>query len=305
MKNLSLLFILIFVSFSFSSKAQILDRVKRAAERGVSKAVEKRVEAEAEKIAQRQLEKVFMGIYGPEGLPGVDLEKILSGIQADVPIADQYDFAGYSTMLITGQDEKGKAIDPMNLKAFYSESELVMGMEVEIKEKDKKEGTSVIIYDLERNASIILFDNEGQKSRIAYGYDFENMAEGVDQSSTEIKNEQEFNFVKTGRSKTILGYTCDEYQTEDEDGISNFWITEKAIGSRSGFWGESNPMLATRMKTQNTKQFSHLPQGSMLELDYKSKKDKSEMQMTVTEINENFRQSFLMSDYKNVFASGQ
>ncbi|RZS96904.1 DUF4412 domain-containing protein [Cecembia calidifontis] len=305
MKYQILFLILLFVSFSFSSQAQILDRVKRAAERGVNKAVEKRVEAEAEKIAQRQLEKVFSGIYGPEGLPGIDIEKILSGIHADVPVADKYEFTGFSNMLITGQDEMGKAIDPMVFKSFYSESELVMGMEVELKEKEKKEGTSVIIYDFERNASIILFDNDGQKSRIAYAYDFEKMTEGIEKSNADLNNEDAFKLVKTVRSKTILGYECDEYHAEDEDGISSFWITEKTIGRKSGFWGESNPVIAARMKNNNSKQFSQLPQGSMLELDYKSKIDKSEMQMTITELNENYTQRFLMAEYQNVFASSQ
>ncbi|PSL06496.1 DUF4412 domain-containing protein [Cecembia rubra] len=305
MKIQSLLCTLIFVTISISSEAQFLDRVKKAAERGVSKAVEKRIEAEAEKIAQRQLEKVFMGIYGPEGLPGMDIEKILSGIHADVPIGDQYDFTGYSTMLLTGLDEKGKPIEPMNLKSFFSDSDWVIGMEIEIKEKEKKDGTSVIIYDLERNASIILFDNEGQKSRLAYGYDFDKMASGMEKSSDEMNDERALNFIKTGKSKTILGYTCDEYQSEDEAGISSIWITELAVGNKSGFWEENNPVLAARMKNQNRKQFNHLPQGGMLELDYKSKKDKSEIQMTVTEINENSHQSFLMSDYQNVFTGNQ
>lgn len=304
MKKQIFLLLIFVASLPFSSAGQILNKIKNAAERGVSKAVEKKVESEVEKATQKQLEKTFSGIYGSEGMPGMEMDKILSGIHADVPIADRYDFTGHSTMLITGQDEKGKPIEPLNLKLFFPESELVMGMEIEIKEKGKREGISVIIYDLERSASILLFDHEGQKSRVAYGYDFKEMSEGKDIPSSEAITE-EIKFVKTGRNKTILGYNCEEFQVEDEEGIASYWITEKLIGGKSSLWNNSNPALASRIKKQNTQKINHLPTGSMLEFDYKSKKDKSEVLMTVTEINETARQTFLMSDYQNAFTSVQ
>ncbi|MDV7397676.1 hypothetical protein RZS08_40120, partial [Arthrospira platensis SPKY1] len=112
--------------------------LKDAAERGVSRAVEKRVETEMEKLAQKQLEKIFKDVYGPSGMPGVDINKVLEGISADVPVADSYDFTGYSVMEITGIDEKGKPVEPTIMRSFLSESAMVIGMEIE-NEETKKE----------------------------------------------------------------------------------------------------------------------------------------------------------------------
>ncbi len=303
--SFSFLFIFLMLC-GMQAEAQILRKLKDAAERGVSRAVEKRVESEMEKVAQRQLEKVFGQIYGPEGIPGVNWEKVLSGITADVPVADAYHFTGYSLMEMTGQDEKGENIAPTQVKALFSDSEFVIGMEIELIEKGVKEGTSLIIYDLERNASIILFENEGEKTRIAYGIDLEKMAEGIEvETDEEDISDLDYSWQKTGRTKNILGYTCEEYIGEDEESKAAYWITEKPIQGNSSFWGENNPYLNARMKNENKDYFKNMPQGNLLEMIFESKTDKSIMQMSVIEINDSAAQTFLMEDYPSAFANMQ
>jgi hypothetical protein len=304
MKTSALILSLIFIFVSFSSDAQIMKRLKDAAERGVSRAVEKRVETEMEKLAQKQLEKIFKDVYGPSGMPGVDINKVLEGISADVPVADSYDFTGYSVMEITGIDEKGKSVEPTIMRSFLSESAMVIGMEVENEESKKASEKIVLIYDLERNASIILLDNKGEKSRMAYGLDLAKIEEAIEEEETDLEN-PEIKFRKTGNTKTILGYTCEEFETEDEDGKATFWVTESPIKGRNNFWGESNPFLAKRMQNQNNISFKDLPNGNMMELYFESKDDKSNMTMKVIELNDDFQQNFLMSDYPNVFAGMQ
>jgi hypothetical protein len=304
MKNSALILLLIFIFVSFSSEAQIMKRLKDAAERGVSRAVEKRVETEMEKLAQRQLEKIFKDVYGPSGMPGVDMKKVLEGISADVPVADSYDFTGYSVMEITGIDEKGKQVEPTIMRSFLSESAMVIGIEVENEESKKEIEKIVLIYDLERNASIILLDNKGEKSRMAYGLDLTKIEEAVEEEGAVTEN-TEFQFRKTGNTKTILGYTCEEFETEDEDGKATFWVTESPIKGRNNFWGESNPFFATRMQNQKNMTFKDLPNGNMMELHFESKDDNSNMTMKVIELNDDFQQTFLMSDYPNVFAGMQ
>jgi len=304
----SIAFLLIFFSLAGSQvDAQIMRRLRDAAERGVSRAVEKRVESEMEKVAQRQLEKVFGEIYGPEGMPGVNWEKILSGITADVPVADAYHFTGYSVMEITGKDEKGKDLEPTQIKSLLSDNQMIIGMEIELKDNKKKEGSSILIYDLERNASIILFENEGEKARIAYGLDFEKIAEGIEIEEMDMEDSPDFDFTwkKTGRTKTIIGYTCEEFVSEDEEGKASYWITEKPIKGASSFWGEGNPFLTAKMKQENMDYFKNMPQGNLLEMIFESKKDKNVVQMTVIEINDSAQQTFVMADYPSAFASMQ
>lgn len=308
MRKISCFLLAFFLLTTTFVDAQIMRRLRDAAERGVSRAVEKRVESEMEKVAQRQLEKVFGQIYGPEGMPGVDWEKILGGISADVPVADSYDFTGYTVMEITGKDERGRDIDPNRIKSFLSDSKMIIGMEIELQEKNKKEGVSILIYDLERNASIILFENEGEKARMAYGFDFEKIAEGIeiDEDAEEIDfSGENFSLKKTGNTKTILGYTCEEYIADDEEGKATYWITQKPIQGTSGFWGESNPFLSAKMKGESMDYLKQMPQGNLLDMIFESKTDKSVVQMTVIEINENDKRSFVMADYPSAFAGMQ
>lgn len=296
------LFAFFFLSLTLVD-AQIMRRLRDAAERGVSRAVEKRVESEMEKVAQRQLEKIFGEIYGPEGMPGVDWEKVLSGISADVPVADSYDFTGYTVMEMTSTNERGRETESTKFKSFFSDSDLIIGMEIQTEEKGKSEGVSILIYDLERNATIILFDNEGEKARMAYGFDFETIASGIEfEDDEEGLLEGDFQWKKTGNKKVILGYSCDEYIGEDDEGKATYWITEKPLQGKSGFWGQSNPFLNAKMKGENQDYFRNMPQGNLLEMIYESKTDQSAFSMTVTEINENSKLSFVMADYPSAFA---
>ncbi|MDX5478157.1 MAG: DUF4412 domain-containing protein [Cyclobacteriaceae bacterium] len=305
MKKLIVLLSLIFITLPFQAHSQLMKKIKQAAERGVSNAIEKKVESETEKLAQRQLEKVFTGIYGPEGLPGMDMGKILEGISADVPVADAYQFSGYSVMEFTGKDEKGKIQEPTNIKTFFSDNQSTLGMEIENKDKKSNESDPIIIYDLERNASIILFENEGKKTRMAYGLDLNKIAEGVELDDAESEDDELPKFRKTNNTKTILGHLCEEYEVEDEDGKASYWFTEKPIQSRSLFWGESNPFLSAKMKNQPMESFKNMPQGNLMEMHYTSLKDKSEILMTILAINENHPQTFEMAEYQNAFAGMQ
>ena len=39
--------------------------------------------------------------------------------------------------------------------------------------------------------------------------------------------EDAFNMKKTGKTKKILGYTCNEYVATTDDGTSEMWVTKK------------------------------------------------------------------------------
>ena len=74
---------LAFLLTSFSANAQFINKIKNAAERGVSRAIEKKVESEMEKMARRKLDKMFKDVYGtddPSTIPTVDFEKMMSSV---------------------------------------------------------------------------------------------------------------------------------------------------------------------------------------------------------------------------------
>ena len=102
---------LAFLLTSFSANAQFINKIKNAAERGVSRAIEKKVESEMEKMARRKLDKMFKDVYGtddPSTIPMVDYEKMMSSIYNDIEVDESYEFEGFAVLEITGIDEKGK-----------------------------------------------------------------------------------------------------------------------------------------------------------------------------------------------------
>lgn len=311
MKNVCKFLLVFFLMIPFISEAQIMNRLRNAAERGVSRAIEKTVENEAEKLAQRQLQKAFAGLYGEDGMPGMDWDKILSGISSDVEVADQYAFTGFTLLEITGKDDKGKDIEPMKMKAFLTEDVQVMGIEVDMDQgkKKKEDGTAIMIYDFARNASIILMESDGQKQRMAYGIDLVKMAEAVEVADTEADDDNQaaddYTLKKTGNTKTINGYSCEEYMFDSEEGTGQYWVTKEPIKGKNTFWGSDNPFLTAKMKNENPSYLKDMPQGNMMEMNYVSKIDKSVMDMKVIEINDSQKQVFNMSDYPSVFAGMQ
>jgi len=296
----------VFLLTSFSVNAQFINKIKNAAERGVSRAIEKKVESEMEKIARRKLDKMFKDVYGtddPSSIPTVDIEKMMSSIYNDIEVDESYEFEGYAILEITGMDEKGKQNEPIFLTSYFSENSKITGMKFTDSEK-KEDGTYVLIYDFNRNAGITLLENEGEKMRMTFAYDYASMSESVMADQAEGKeNLEDVSFKKTGNSKTILGYECEEYLIETEENITHYWVTKTSITGNTPFWSQNNPFLTARMKDQNPDMFNNLPTGNMMEAHVVSKVDKSKIDMITKELLENSKERFVMADYPSITQS--
>mgnify|MGYP001178208847 CR=1 FL=1 len=296
---------LVFSASSFSANAQFVNRLKNAAERGISQAIEQKVESEMEKIARRQLDRTFKNVYGidPADSANADqMERILQSIYSNVEVADSYSFDGYSFIQFTGLDEKGKKIDPFLLTSYLSSDPNITALQFKSEESKKsEEGTFTLIYDFNLNVSITLMVNDSQKMRMAYGYDAGMLSAPVENStSPKPANDESVSFEKTGKTKTILGYTCDEYRIETDENTTLYWVTQSPLNSSPSFWSQNNPFLTARMKSSNPTMFGQMPTGSMMEAHVTSKKDKSKFDMEVIEIQPTRSQSFVMAEYPSI-----
>lgn len=296
---------LFFLLSPFIADAQILNRIRRAAEQGVSNAVERRVEKEVENAAQRQLEKAFGELYGPEAQNaegGIDLSKIMKGINVNVPTEDSYHFTGKAVMEMTGTDEKGKAIDPVWMTTYLSESADYSGMEFSAADqKQQKEGLekTIMIFDMKNKASVILLENEGEKSSMSLGFDADIEERILDTDTLDL---DDIKFEKTGNTKTIADHLCEEYKAENEEGMASYWVSREPVEAFNSFWGKNSPFLTKRLKNANKEYFDRLPDGDILEIDSQSKKDKSTWTMTMKSLEPSSPSAFVMADYPNMMA---
>lgn len=304
-RNILFFSALAFLLTTFSVNAQFINRIKNAAERGVSKAIEKKVESEMEKVARRKLDKMFKDVYGtdnPDSLPGVDIEKMMSSIYNDLEVDESYGFEGFAILEITGEDAKGKQNEPIHLTSFYSKDPKITAMKFTDSEK-KEDGTYVLIYDFNRNVGITLLENEGEKMRMTFEYDYAAMSQTDSPDGAESSETEEVTFKKTGNSKIISGHECEEYFLETAENKTLYWVTKTSITGQTPFWSQNNPFLTARMKDQNPDLFNNLPAGNLLEAHVVSKIDKSTMDMVTIELQENSKQVFLMTDYPSIAKS--
>lgn len=299
----TLIALLVFLTVTLSANAQFVNRLKNAAERGITRAIEKKVESEMEKIARRQLDRTFKNVYGidPADSANADqMERILQSIYSNVEVADSYSFDGYSVIQFTGLDEKGKTIDPFLLTSYLSSDPNITALQFKSEESKKsEEGTFTLIYDFNLNVSITLMVNDSQKMRMAYGYDAGMLSAPVETSNS-IEPMESVTFEKTGNTKTIHGYPCDEYRIETDENTTLYWVTQSPLNSSPSFWSQNNPFLTARMKSSNPTMFGQMPTGSMMEAHVTSKKDKSKFDMEVIEIQPTKSQSFVMAEYPSI-----
>lgn len=302
MKNIiSALSICVFLcTIPLSSSAQFIKKLQKAASRGVERAVEDKVEEEANKYVRRQLEKQLAGLYSEdsESTPlNLDMNMMLAGLGEDVPTEESYSFIGSAKFEIQTTSKKGKKEDPMILTSFFAAGENYTGMEFIDPENAGLKTT--IIFDMTHDASILLMDNEGEKSYFAYNLNMEAIVDGLDPEAAESLENSEFSIEKTGETKTILGYSCEEYRVKTKDGEGNYWVTDEPIEGYDSFWGRNSPFVSTKTQERYSDHFSNLPNGNFMEMNFLSN-DGEEMKMKVLEINPDQPMNFVMADYPGI-----
>ena len=295
MKTLILIF-LAFFTISVAAQGQFLNKLKKAAERGAEKAVERQVEKGVQKVTERQIEKAFEGFYGSDegDAEGKSYGNLFKNLNFNVATADEYIFSSSADMEMSGTDNKGKPIEPVTMKSYLADDASYTGMKMESTDK-KEKGEVVMIFDFERSATIMLMENEGEKSSLAFGFE-----DAI--GDTFLDSIPDTQLEKTGRTKELLGYTCDEYKLEDEEYTAKYWISQEPIGGITSLWSKNSKFFTKKFKSKNPDYFSKLPEGHIMEMNYKSKEDDSTQNMLVTAINQNEKTSFVMKDYPNGYS---
>lgn len=306
MKNLiSTLFIFVFLSIApFSSSAQFIKKLKKAASRGIENALEEKVEEETNKYIQRQIEKQLAALYSQDSTESaplnLDMDQILAGLGEDVPTEDEYSFVGTAKFEVQNTSKNGVKEDPLVMTSFFTENKNYTGME--FIDPENEGSVTVMIFDLNHDASILLMDNEGTKSSFAYKLNIDLVSNDVDEEARESLENSEFSIAKTGNKKEILGYTCEEYHVKTNDGEGEYWVTTESITGYESFWGKNSPFVSTKTQQRYSENFSGLPEGNFMEMSFLSNEGEN-MTMKVIEINPDKSMNFEMANYPGLMQS--
>ncbi|MFO7671891.1 MAG: DUF4412 domain-containing protein [Bacteroidales bacterium] len=253
---------------SFDACAQNLKSVIRRTVVEPSRVANDIAQDKAEEEAEKQITEAIMEGYG---------------IEEDARFESEYKFDSWFQMQVTEYKNNGKVNDQSVYDNYLNKNTLDYGME--FKDEDTQ---STIIYDSDRFAMIILTDNEEEKTGIATRFDPE-MLEGDEDKETPESNG--LDVYKTGNTKEILGYTCDEYLIEDEDSEVHMWVSEQ-LGKEI-----SKEMLSNPNAFGNAFHYSGSVNGMTMEYELIDKNDGKKTEMLVTNLDLNRSHSISTEGY--------
>jgi len=194
---------------------------------------------------------------------------------------DVYEFTGNIKMDIEIWDDDGDSEGVVDYTTQYSDKSNGFAMEFD----DEDKGKSTMIFDYDNQIMIILADNGSDKSGFATplsGYQTE--AVTTEETTQEQKEQAEevenyiSSFKKTGNSKTIAGFKCDEYVYEDEEDIMSYWMTTELPADLWIKMGSSSTFSSV---------YTGRTSGFVMESDHRYKSSKERSHMIVKEVNPN------------------
>lgn len=183
----------------------------------------------SEERSQRRMQSILKGI-GVSGEP--------------VPYDENYSFSTKIQMHLETFDGKGKKTSDGEFITYMNPKDANFAYEVISGEVGSK-GAGIFILDFKNKASIILSEEEGKKSGLVYGLNFmldaSTTEEEINQEETEDVEFTAWNpyVSKTGRSKKIQGYNCDEYHynNPEENQEAWYWITRDLSIKTKDYFG--------------------------------------------------------------------
>ena len=214
-------------------------------------------------------------------------------------VKDRYDYTGNLLMVIQSWDEEGDTEGEVLYTTHYTSDN--KGVAMDFKSNDK--GDSKIIFDNVNNIMIILGDDGKDKSGFVMGVAPADTSAasarantGGNNNANAASNSDYYSkFKKTGRSKTIAGYSCEEYEYEDTESKASYWMTQDMPAD---LWAK---MFSANMIASV---YAGRPNGFIMESTNEQKNSKSKSTMLVKEVNKNQAASISTMGYQFISYGG-
>ncbi len=212
-----------------------------------------------------------------------------------VPVENSYTFNQLVQMHIETYDNETKETHNGEFITYLNASTGNLAYKVVSDDMDDN-NQGLFIIDSKNKAIIMLNDKEGEKTGLVYGFGsfFEDMD---DYETDEMETDEElpdmtvFNpdVKKTGKTKKIAGYECEEYTYNTEEEESEFWISKELKTSERDFFGT---LFKTSALTNG------MGYGYVMESNSKDKLTGDIDKMQVTRVDNNTHSTFGLSSYQ-------
>ncbi len=235
MKKIFLGIILLF--YINTAQSQIFGKILKEVTKDVTDhIVEKATEEIANKIARninKKFDEALASSYdSTQQVKYPTYDGYLTAMNSKANIPKEFNFDLFMDIETKADNETSE------IRMYLSKNSKVVGMET------VEEGnTSLIIMDIDNDVMIVYStDKNGNKTAQAMP-SFSKLAKlGLQMSANEAEQDNESFFEKTGRTKTIAGYTCDEYKGGTKDGTYKAYFANdfpvKWEETYFGYWGQ-------------------------------------------------------------------
>lgn len=252
------LVILLSAFFSMPVDAQgLMERLAKKAAEKLEQKTEDRIDQKVDESIDRQLDNIEESATSEkpdnqsanpdsEAAGQKRMENLLGkmGISSEpVTYADSYTFNSSMRINIKTIGKNGKVKSDGDMVSYLSDNDQYMAYEFvsgDINVENAPKNKGIFILDYANRATLILSDDNHKKTGIAYGltedFNDESLEDEVYADEQAEESEWDYsaaNFKKTGRTKTILGFKCEEYEYADEESKGAVWITKDYKAARS------------------------------------------------------------------------
>jgi hypothetical protein len=319
MKTRAILLSLMMVFFiPVASNAQLgnmirnkASRVINAGARTANKEVDNKIDSAAQKKAQEEIDKKNQEIEQnkaqnaqSEQTEGTKTEEAqtsgsqskgfnlggLMGGKVTSKYNDSYSFNSRIFMRMEMYNKKDKTT-VMDYYIYFSEANPIMGIETKMEatsdQGNQVEMASSIVIDGTNRSYIMMTDINNMKMGIISAIPDENT-----QTQTSGKAKKPTVITKTGNTKIIAGYKCDEYTYKDEENKvhGTIWATKdlKLNVNRSAYSKAGMPTYSGNADLENS---------AALAMEQYNDKDELELKSNTQEVNLSFSHSILTTGY--------
>jgi len=303
-----------------SIQGQNLTRFIHKRTKTAEEATEERLEKEADKGVKREVNKALNKLFGAQeessdsaaastgNAPGqtnpssqnMDMNALMGSMgisSGEVNTKPVYEFDGLIEMEITNY-EKDDPVENTTYTTYVDSKSLDYGMAFnEPGSADK----SFIIFDTENDLMLTLAESDGEKTGFAISFtpeQAEAIAEEMEEEDTEetVTSVEEvtdpYAAYRTGKTKKILGYKCDEYriEEEDQDEVVTMWITQDLSKDIKKSYLRNSTFTGMFM-------YAYYTNGMVMEYILEDTADDTRTVMTVTDIDLNRKNSVSTQGY--------
>lgn len=154
---------------------------------------------------------------------------------------------------------------------------------------------ATVVFDGKNNSVLMLSEDDGEKTGIAMSVNPEMLAAMGEEFS---EGKDDYSPFKTGKSKSILGYKCNEYLIKQEGTEIHMWVSEELADK------VSKEMLKNQQVFGGAFVYATTMNGMVMEYDYRDGDSGQRMTFLVTKIDLNASKSIDISGY-SVMSLGQ